>query len=79
MALLIGEASRRFGRYLDPAVDGERKAPEIDFNFISRQLTRAPAFWQRSVQTPGKFSLLMSNAHSPLLQSSSRLQGKCRS
>ena len=49
MALLIGSASRRFGRYYDPAVDGLRKPPEIELNVISRQLSRAPAFWQRFI------------------------------
>jgi len=30
-------------------VDGLRKPPEIELNVISRQLSRAPAFWQRFI------------------------------
>ncbi|MGC4192214.1 MAG: YihY/virulence factor BrkB family protein [Thermomicrobiales bacterium] len=49
MALLIGKARGRFGRYYDPVLDQGRKAPEIDFNVLSRQLNRVPAFWKRMV------------------------------
>ncbi len=49
MVLLIGEASGRFGRYFDPDSETERPIPEVDFNFISRQLKRGPAGWRWSL------------------------------
>jgi len=47
MALLIDEASGRFGRYLDPESAAARQAPDVDFDFVLRQLKRGPAGWRR--------------------------------
>jgi membrane protein len=49
MVMWMGEARGRFGRYLDPRSETRRPPPEIDFNFISRQLKRGPAGWRWSV------------------------------
>lgn len=49
MVMWMGEARGRFGRYLDPQSETRRPPPEIDFNFISRQLKRGPAGWRWSV------------------------------
>jgi membrane protein len=49
MALLLGDAGPRFGRYLDPEEAVERRPPEVEFNFFVRQFHRVPAILQRLV------------------------------